>query len=438
MGRWKVSGRNDAFMKDDQPHFYFADTVWSVFSNATLEEWKEYLTYRRRQQFNVLQMSILPILHDASDTYVGIYPFKVKEDGSWDFFQINETFFDKAEKMVQMAYEHGMTCALVVLWANYVPGTIFSDQDAHFVMPYTAVDPYAAYVAERFKAYEPIYLISGDTNLDSTEANHYYGTALHTIKRADPHALTTLHLCGGKTLEAERWIQSEQLDFYMYQSCHYIETQQDAYRLAEAFAAKPIKRPIVNGEPAYEGHGYGNAYGRFDAFDVRKSFWWSVLSGAKAGFAYGAHGLFSWHKRGAGFTSESWSKMPFDWRTALRFQGAWDASFCVWLVNTYDLQKLEPAQHLLLTPYEHIRMAVAPDACKLAVYVPYSQDVDMALDLTDYVTEMILLSSRDIVRPEVHVHEKGTTFKMNDANGDVLIIAEKKMTYRCSCKYREG
>ncbi|HZG78762.1 MAG TPA: DUF4038 domain-containing protein, partial [Paenibacillus sp.] len=317
-GKLTLNADRDGFEREGKPFFYFADTVWSAFTNTPEDEWEPYLHYRRQQGFNVLQISILPILHDTSDTFTGAFPFVVEEDGTWNFFRIDDAYFDQAERMVRAAKKYGFTCALVLLWSNFAPDTIFSAGNRDRIMPEAAVASYTTYVAERFAPYDPIYYVSGDTNFGSDRTIDFYMTALRALKRAAPDALASMHLNGEETLGAERIANAPELDFYAYQSCHFEERQHQCWTFAEAFLRKPVRRPVLNSEPLYEGHGHGNRYGRFDAFDVRKAFWWSVLSGAKAGFAYGAHGIFSWHRRGAAFTSEAWSKIPFDWRTALR------------------------------------------------------------------------------------------------------------------------
>jgi len=71
-----------------------------------------------------------------------VYPFHIDAAGKWDFYRVNDAFFDKAEQMVAMARQYGMTSALVVLWANYVPDTLFSKGKASHVMPFDAVRPY--------------------------------------------------------------------------------------------------------------------------------------------------------------------------------------------------------------------------------------------------------------------------------------------------------
>ncbi len=305
-----VSPTKDCLLLQGNKFFYLADTVWSAFSNTPLDEWEKYLDYRKAQGFNALQISILPVLHDTSDTYVGQYPFETDPYGKWDFHKINRGFFERAEKMLEMAANRGFIPALVVLWANYVPDTFFTRRDASYIMPLETVKPYVEYVVNTFAKFEPVYLISGDTDFGSPETVAYYKTALKTVKAMSPAALTTLHLFGEQSLTNDELIYSD-LDFYMYQSGHHLQGQHCCYDLATSFYQQPVKRPIINGEPCYEGHGHGSRYGRFNEFDVRKAFWQSVLSGAKAGFTYGAHGIFSWHTKGAAFTSEEWSKIPF-------------------------------------------------------------------------------------------------------------------------------
>ena len=426
MGKITISENREYFLRDGKPFFYFADTVWSVFSNATIEEWEEYLIYRRTQNFNAVQISVLPVLHDASNTYTGIYPFHPSSEGNWDFYRINDEFFDKAEKMVQMACDKGMVPVLVVLWNNYVPGTWANKKVPQYGIPKDAVKPYTEYVVRRFDKYNPMYFISGDTRFENEEIVEYYLITLNTLKSLAPHALTAMHITSRFHELPEAIVNSDQLDFYIYQAGHHLEYQQDNYRTAQHFLEKPVKRPVLNAEPPYEGHGHGNRYGRFNEFDIRKAFWFSVLGGAKAGFTYGAHGVWSWHKRGAEFTSEEWSKIPFEWRYSLRLPGAWEAAYSKWIFENYQLYDIVPGQQYLLTGYEDIRMAVSPDLQKAAIYVPYSNDVGVRLDANEYDFIMIDLASRNVLRPEVEAKGGTATVKMCDFNTDVLIIATKR------------
>ena len=107
------------------------------------------------------------------------------------------------------------------------------------------------------------------------------------------------------------------VDFYMYQSGHGAGRQDRPYGLAEKFTAYPVKRPVVNSEPPYEGHGRVGERSRFNAFDVRKATWQSLLSGAKMGVTYGAHGIWMFHQRGMKFLNAARSFEPYPWDVAL-------------------------------------------------------------------------------------------------------------------------
>lgn len=342
MSRMTISKMKDCFEKDGRKFFCLADTVWAAFANATEEEWTEYLDYRRFQGFDALQVSILPILKDASQSDIGILPFESNSNGRFDYNRINPDYFDRAEKLLSMAVDKGFIPYLVLLWLDYVPDTWGSKREPELVMPDDKIRSYVQYAARRFARFHPVYLVSGDTDFESERAVRSYMTALETLKEVDPDALATLHLCGNHGLPPEAFVNSEKLDFYMYQSFHRIETQSWVYELAEQFTKSPVKRPFVNGEPCYEGHGHALRCGRFGAFDCRKAFWQSVLSGAKAGVAYGAHGIWSWHKKGKEFCSVPFSGVPYDWRTALRLKGAWDAVFAKWMMESFRLFTIEP------------------------------------------------------------------------------------------------
>ncbi|TLS50929.1 DUF4038 domain-containing protein [Paenibacillus antri] len=422
MSKVAIAENKLTLTRDGKPFFYLADTVWSVFSNAEESEWLEYLRYRKAQGFNALQISVLPVLHDASDTYTGSYPYELAEDGTWDFYRINDAFFDRAERMVRAAFDMGFVPALVVLWNTYVPGAWANKQVTGYSMPKETVEMYTEYVVRRFAPYDPIYFISGDTKFETDEINEYFMIAMKKLKSLRPDALTALHPVGNFHELPETFLSSEHLDLYIYQSGHNLQDQHMTYSLAESFRSKPVRRPVINSEPCYEGHGHGGRYGRFDAFDLRKAFWSSVLAGANAGFAYGAHGVWSWHREGAGFTSEGWSKVPFHWLTALRFQGAWDVGYAKSLLETHGLQELEPRNDLLLTPYPDIRVAVSADLRKIAIYAPYSNRIQVALDLTGYAGQAIALKDRSAMPTDVSSVDGGSEIAMLQANSDALYL----------------
>jgi hypothetical protein len=325
--------------------------------------------------------------------------------------------------MVRMARERDFAPALVFLWCDCVPGTWASAKIPGHEIPLDAVDGYAETVVRTFAEFDPIYLISGDTDFKSRETEQTYLKALRAVKRLAPESLTTFHLNPDTDLPADI-VAAKELDFYMFQSGHHLESQDKAYRLAEKFAALPVKRPVVNGEPPYEGHGFGHRYGRFGAFHVRRAVWQSLLSGAKAGVTYGAHGIWSWHDRAKEFPNAEFSSTPYPWHVALQFPGAWDAGYARWLFETYDLFDLEPQGSPEGTSAE-VRLAANPARDKIALYMPYATQVTLDTDLSGCELLMIDLATRRTNRSRCRIEEKGTTILLPDFNGDALFLALK-------------
>lgn len=415
-----VSATNDYFIQDGRPFFYLADTVWMTFTHATMEEWREYLAYRQRQRFNAVQISILPVLHDMSESALDVAPFERDEHGRWDFYRPSDAYFDRAGAMLQEARDAGFVPVLAVLWCDYVPDTWASARAPEVIMPHDAIRGYVGRVVDAFGRYDPILAISGDTDFQTPRTIAHYETALRAVTELCPSALTTLHLAP-QTDWPQQFVHSPDLDFYMYQSGHHVEEQRRTYTLAQRFAGKEVTRPVVNGEPCYEGHGHGHRYGRFAAFDVRKAIWQSLLSGASAGVTYGAHGMWSWHKPGMAFTSESFSMRPFNWRDALRLDGAWDASFARTLVEQYGLFGLRDRSDLHGASPE-IRVAASRDLARVAAYIPYPTPLTLDLDTAGYHWATVDLAARRWIETSVMQAGGRTHIPMHASNADVLVI----------------
>ena len=148
----QISDSKDHFVKDGKPFFYLADTAWLAFANATIDDWAEYLDYRKIQGFNALQMIVLPIPHDTSESAIGILPFKTDNTGKMDFHAINDQYFDRAQTMLELATERGFLPVLAPLWCNYVEGSWASHSFEDKVMPLSAVKPYMEYVVDVVRA----------------------------------------------------------------------------------------------------------------------------------------------------------------------------------------------------------------------------------------------------------------------------------------------
>ena len=96
---------------------------------------------------------------------IGLYPFATADGHRFDFTKWNEAYYEHAVRMCELAEEEGFQLALVVLWLNYVPGTWGSKVTDCNVMPKEFVKTYTEKIVHVFDRFEPIYIVSGDTDL---------------------------------------------------------------------------------------------------------------------------------------------------------------------------------------------------------------------------------------------------------------------------------
>ena len=427
---FEISESKRSFEENQQDVFYLADTCWSAFTNISDKDWEYYLDYRKSPGFNILQVNMLQ-QWDASQSELNLKPFALKENGTFNFRIYNEAYFERAKKMFEMASAKGIRIALVLLWANYIPNTWASQMPIKQlgVFPKDMVISYVDKVMSLYDAYQPIYIISGDTDFQTEEViQDYYKAALDRVKENNPSALTTLHIRGREEDLPRELRESSNLDFYMFQSGHNSEFQNMSYKLAENFYQKDPQKPILNSEPCYEMMGYSHRiYGRFSREDVRKAAWQSILSGASAGVTYGAHGIWSWHDSRLDFDSSVGEafESPYDWRDALRFEGAWDYAFIKEFIERHGLFDLVPAQELLKNNTEEIRLA--RNANYILAYVPSNIRVKLEGNYVSKKMTYLDLESKKIMQVDGDYQEKEniTSVSMHRFTRDALLIIEE-------------
>ena len=423
MGRLTVDRNGRTFEKDGKPFFYLADTIWSAFTNVTETEWEYYLDYRKAQGFTALQINVLP-QWDRCMVDVGGYPFPTEDGAVFDFgggFQ--ESYFSHAADMCRVAVEKGFQLALVLLWVNYAPGTWGSRICDRNIMPKELLRPYTEKVHQVFDCFDPIYIVSGDTDFDTPEAVEWYREVLDTICRCSPDTLKGLHIKRGYDVIPEDFVSK--IDFYMYQSGHNCNGQDMAYKLAENMWARENRKPVINSEPCYEQMGYSrNIYGRFEREDVRHAAWQSILSGACAGITYGAHGIWNWYT--AGMPKNKMLGEGFDtariWQDALKFPGAWDYGYIRELLEAKETGCLTPVQELIENSTEEIRGAVGENGMYL-FYLPCNTKLVVKKSLENYQVRVLDLEERRSGRPEVTVTDGKTQIAMHRFEKDALILA---------------
>ncbi len=417
--------KNNIFYFNNKPEFILADTCWSAFTNATIDDWKFYIDYRAKQGFNVIQVNLLR-QWDASSSNLELEPFEIGENGKFNFNKRNDLYFNRAYEMMKYAKDKGITIALVLLWANYLPDTWATKLRETNRFPKENIDEYIDFVVEKYDELNPIYIISGDTDFPTDEVIlEYYNKALNRVKEKSHSAITTLHIRGREDYIPEVLINNNNLGFYMYQSGHNIDFQNMGYVLAEKFSYFSPKRPVINSEPCYEMMGYSRkVYGRFSREDVRRIAWQSVFAGANAGLTYGAHGIWSWHNEQNDFDSDIGEafETPYDWRDALKFNGAWDYAFLRQFVLEEQMYNGQANQDILLNETDEIRVMEANN--NIFIYVPSNIKLKIKGDLSGKNIYYIDLESKNRckIQSSFNAEHNYTIINMHRFNRDAVLV----------------
>lgn len=429
--KMKVSKDGRSLERDGNPFPYLADTCWSAFTHIAMDEWRDYLELRRQQGFTAIQINILPQWDRSyrNDSSEEPEPFEHGDTG-YDFSRPVDGYFKRAERMLEVVVELDLLPALVVLWANYVPGNWCSKRNPGNTIPRRAIDPYVEFVLARFERFEPLLLVSGDTDFPTDESDAWYTDTLAACKRVAPNLLTTLHISGEMTDLPGSFVENTDLDIIMYQSGHYLD-QDRLGPMARTFRALS-SRPVIDGEICYEGMGKFGSPDRFTRRDTRAAMWISMLSGANAGVGYGASGVWNWHRPGAEFAWADTFGESLTVFQALALPGAWDVGLIGYLFNELGLHELEPDK-----PDKHDadKTAAGRFACarvdSKGVWIAYGRE-PMALPMPDDVrlrdVTVYDLSTGRLHRVNGRKEKNGAKLLIPPVDADWLAVARFEKT----------
>ena len=370
------SGRR--FVHDDGSSFFWlADTAWAAGAKATPEEWTRYIEHRAEQGFNVVQLNSLPQF-DGSEPQNRL-PFGEQ----WDSDTPDPRYFETLDTLVEIAVDHDIFPAFIVLWFNYVPeGNKNRGSYTEYRHPFSAkqAERYARYLAARYGAYGAIWLLSGDTSYEGTNEIEIYRKMAKVFGESVTHPMRSFHPTTNQITPAsaneEGWI-----DFHTFQSGHHWEERTE-YEPAEEHRKLEPARPSLNSEPRYEDMAGPDNTVRFDRAAVRRAAWCSVLAGGDAGITYGALGIWPWHREREHFwAAYGWGE-PKPWYEALELPGADDYATMKTFLSQFPHEPLVPKQDVLVGHDDSVRAATTANG-KLLVYAPVSQQLRLNTEAID-------------------------------------------------------
>lgn len=342
-----VSANHRYLEAGGKPFFWMGDTAWLLLSRLDRAETEEYLAVRQRQGFNVIQVMVLHTnkmtARNGAVALVDGDPGRPRTTPGGDPAKPGEyDFWDHLDWVVERAAAHGIYVALVPAWGDLAMERQLNEKN---------VISYARFLAERYgRASNIVWFNGGDTRSEMRTA--VWDALGATVKRIAPRQLMTFHPIG-RTTSSWQWHEAPWLDFNMFQSGHRSYAQEgpnaiaeDSWRyVAQDLARMPLK-PTIDGEPSYENIPQGlheQSQPRWQAADVRRYGWWSVMAGA-FGHSYGENHVMQFFAAGskdANFEPEQ------HWRAALQAPGATQMRHLRSLIESRPMLDRVPDQSLI-------------------------------------------------------------------------------------------
>ncbi|MBI5086640.1 MAG: DUF4038 domain-containing protein [Acidobacteria bacterium] len=357
---------------DGKPWFWLADTAWNGALLADQFEWDEYLKTRAAQRFTAVQFVITQWRAGRADEK-GRAAFRV-ENGR---LSIDPEFFLRMDHFVQAVRRHGLAPVPVMLWAltskdGESPGETLSTAQAIEL---------ARYINARYAAYGSMWLLGGDGDYRGDKANRWKEIGRAVFPPGLDRRPVSLHPRGMQDpwpgLLDEPW-----LDFLVYQSGHGDNEAKWRWHrehgLAEGWKYEP-PRPVIDGEPDYEGHIAYHSRQVINDATVRRAVYSSLFAAPPAGVTYGAHGVWFWARKPVIPLDHAATGVAQPWKECLAYPGAAQMKLMRDLFDRVAWWTLRPDGSLTAASDSPVQALRSRDGRVALIYVPGGAAVQLAL-----------------------------------------------------------
>ncbi|WP_345786254.1 DUF4038 domain-containing protein [Coraliomargarita algicola] len=352
--------------------FWMADTAWELLHRLDYAESVHYLKTRRDQGFNVVQTVILAELDGLQvPNCNGDLPLY-----ELDPRQPNEAYFQHVDRVVEYANELGIQVALLPTWGdkfNLKWGggpEIFNIDNS---------EAFGHFLGQRYKEASVVWVLGGDRIPETPEHTAIIEAMVQGLQAGDGgRHLMTYHPYGGQS-SSNFFHDADWLDFNMHQSGHHQKAYPN-FKATLADVQREPAKPALDGEPCYEdiAIAFKKQNGYFDAFDIRRAAYWSVLAGA-LGHTYGHHSI--WQMWTPEIPGAIQPRTP--WSEALFYPGAYEMGYMKAFFCALPWTELRPTESILIEgPKEGpdtIRVAASLDGNIVVAYTPFGAHFSLKL-----------------------------------------------------------
>ena len=313
---------------DGQPFFWLGDTAWALFARLTREEADVYLQDRAAKGFNMVQAVAIGGPFDTLEV-----PNRYGELAliGKDPTRPNPKYFEHIDWVVERAAQYGIRIAMLPVWGASLVGGLWSKEE--IFTPATAQE-YGRWIAQRYRGKGVVWILGGDTNplwpkdldflaaakgkaskppdmtiIDYRPIYDAMAKGLLAGEGADPlitfhpnpvsysgtaHPRTSLYFrdrpwFGMNMLQSSHYANEATTIFPWLLSDYTLLGPLNYQAVRKEYDSTPV-RPVVDGEPRYEGLPVDIKYdakkGSWNAYDTRNAAYHAVFAGA-AGHTFG-------------------------------------------------------------------------------------------------------------------------------------------------------
>ncbi|QGY43141.1 DUF4038 domain-containing protein [Maribellus comscasis] len=356
---------------DGTPFFWLACTAWNGALKSTDEEWQHYLSQRKENHYNTIQL-VTTEWRGCDKNAEGLTA--IEGTGR---IKIHPEFFKRIDKKIDEANDKGLLVSPVILWA--LPMGQGRELSPGYTLPLEEAVLLAKYIVARYQGNHVVWTLGGDGKYYDDLELKWKEIGRRVFNDID-HAPVTLHP-HGRSFVGDLYAQEDWYDLMGYQSSH--SNQEGTVNwinkgpVAKMWSKlKPM--PYINLEPNYEEIGF-----RIDATDVRNASYWSIFANPIAGVTYGANGIWPWLQPGERILNHGDTDGVTGWRKSIEFPGSIQMGYLAEFVNQFDWWKLFPANEILESQpgeekFNHwISVVKSADDKTIMVYIPENCDVKL-------------------------------------------------------------
>ena len=366
----KISDNKRYFVtQQGKPFLYHADTGWQIFTQLTTEEAVEYLSFRKSQGFNTIQVQI--VMSPEQESRYQQKPFH----GDVDFSRPNEKYHDHVAKILRKADSLGLLVVMSQPWLGCCKegfgNTPEKPMQKNGVLKNRS---YGQYLGNKFATFKNLFWIMGGDNDPKGDRASIVAFAEGLYAAAPKHQLITYHASPPHSstdlFQYAPWLGFSFIYTYWREKPNdwvISDLQPHVYEAALREWSKSDIMPFVLGESQYEGSGIKpNDMGAPQV--VRRQAYWTMLCGG-AGHAYG---------------SDIWY-FPDNWRDIMRYEGAFQMGNLIrffeqihWWTLVPDVQHLGVVNHYGdWAKNNYVTTAISEDKKLLVSYLPQIQSVSV-------------------------------------------------------------